>query len=171
MAGVDGRYSIARSTGQCEATGQALEPGTPCVAALCDDPETGGFKRLDFSVGAWEEGSRPEGLFSHWKTTVPAAKERQRLLVDNDVLLDLLDRLADEEEPRRVAFRFVITLVLLRKRLINFIRREETSSGIVWQVSRRGSPETTWSVSDPEIKDDDIVTLHEQLGDVLQGDL
>jgi len=171
LAGIDGRYSVARSTGRCEATGETLEPGTPCVATLCDDREGGGFKRLDYSVEAWEGGARPDGLFSHWRTVVPEAKERKRLLVDDEVLFDLLDRLGDDEDDRRTAFRFVVTLVLLRKRLIRFDRREETPDGVFWHVSRRGNSDAAWRVADPQIGDDDVVTLHEQLGDVLQGDL
>ena len=174
MASVDGKYQVARSTGRCEATGEVLEPGSPCVAALCDEPEQGGFRRLDYSVDAWEGGARPTGLFSFWRTNVPEPHTRKRLLVDDEVLLDLLDRLADAEAPRKLAFRFVITLVLLRKRLLKFDRREEAPEGVRWHLSRRGaagSSEATWVVADPGLGDDDIVDLHEQLGEVLQGDL
>jgi len=174
MASVDGKYHVARSTGRCEATGTALEPGSPCIAALCDEPEQGGFQRLDYSVDAWDGGVRPEGLFSFWRTTVPEPHTKKRLLVDDEVLLDLLDRLSHAEEPRKVAFRFVITLVLLRKRLLKFDRREETPGGIRWHLSRRGaasSDAAAWIVDDPGLGDDDIVDLHEQLGEVLQGDL
>ena len=87
MASVDGKYQVARSTGRCEATGTALEAGSPCVAALCDEPEEGGFRRLDFSIEAWEQGARPEGLFSFWRTTVPEPNTKKRLLVDDEVLL------------------------------------------------------------------------------------
>ena len=174
MASVDGKYQVARSTGRCEATGTALEAGSPCVAALCDEPEEGGFRRLDFSIEAWDQGARPEGLFSFWRTTVPEPNTKKRLLVDDEVLLDLLDRLADADEPRKQAFRFVITLVLLRKRLVKFDRREETDEGVRWHLSRRGAAHANspgWVVADPGLGDDDIVDLHEQLGEVLQGDL
>ncbi len=171
MVGADGTYQVARSTGRCEATGQALQAGTACVAALCDDPEGGGFQRLDYSIGAWEQGARPDGLFSFWRTSVPEAKATKRVFVDDEVLLDLLDRLGDAEDPKKVAFRFVITLVLLRKRLVKFERREETSDGVRWHVSGRGASSGIWSVHDPELGDEDIVDLHEQLGEVLQGEL
>ncbi|MCP4758548.1 MAG: hypothetical protein GY894_00335 [Planctomycetes bacterium] len=171
MAGAHGTYQVDRSTGRCEATGTALDAGTPCVAALCDDPEGGGFRRLDYSEEAWKQGARPEGLFSFWRTAVPEPKANKRLFVDDEVLLDLLDRLGDAEEPKKVAFRFVITLVLLRKRLVKFERREETPDGVRWHLSGRGGSGGIWSVHDPELGDEDIVDLHEQLGEVLQGEL
>ncbi|MDP6986590.1 MAG: hypothetical protein QGG74_00975 [Phycisphaerales bacterium] len=174
MASVDGKYQVARSTGRCEATGEALEPGSSCIAALCDDPEEGGFRRLDYSPEAWDGGARPEGLFSFWRTSVPEPHTKKRLLVDDAVLLELLDRAADADQPRTLAFRFVITLVLLRKRLLKFDRREETDEGVRWHVSRRGTAaasQSHWIVADPGLGDDDIVDLHEQLGEVLQGGL
>ncbi len=172
MASVDGTYQVARSTGRCESSGEPLPPGSPCIAVLCDEPEDGGFRRLDYSVEAWDGGARPDGLFSFWRTTVPEAQGKKRLLVDDEVLLDLLDRLADAEQPRKLAFRFVITLVLLRKRLLKFDRREETPTGVCWHLSRRGGEAAAcWTVADPGLGDDDIVDLHEQLGEVLQGDL
>lgn len=167
----DGGYQIARSTGQCAATQSPLEPGASCVATLCKDTTNGGLQRLDYTIAAWEEGARPEGLFSFWRTTVPEPQVKKRVFVEDEVLLDLIDSMADDHEPRRVAFRFVIALVLLRKRLVRFDRREETSEGIRWHLSRRGDAECQWTVDDPALCDDDIVDLHEQLGEVLQGDL
>ena len=171
MAGVDGRYQVARSTGRCESSGVELPPGTTCIAALCDDSESDGFRRIDYSLEAWEGGARPEALFSHWRTSVPESNARQRILVGDDVLIDLLERLEGEEKPKRQAFRFVIALVLLRKRLVRFDRREETPEGVMWHLSGRGEVQDTWTVLDPSLGDDDIVDLHEQLGEVLQGDL
>jgi hypothetical protein len=141
------------------------------MAALCDDPESDGFRRFDYSLEAWEGGARPESLFSHWRTSVPEPHTRRRILVEDDVLIDLLERLEGEAQSHRRAFRFVIALVLLRKRLVRFDRREETPDGVVWHLSGRGELPHHWVVMDPGLGDDDIVDLHEQLGEVLQGDL
>jgi len=141
------------------------------VAALCDDPETGDFIRKDYSVEAWEGGARPDRLFSFWRTTVPESGATKRVFVDDEVLLDLIESLSGEESPKRKAFRFVVALVLLRKRLVRFERRDETDEGVRWHLKGRGEDGPTWIVEDPGIADDDIVDLHEQLGEVLQGDL
>ncbi len=171
MAGVDGRYQVARSTGRCEATGEALQPGEACIAALCEDSDGEGFVRIDYSVAAWEGGARPEALFSFWRTSIPEPKAQTRVLVEDDVLIELLERLDGDEQPRRRAFRFVIALVLLRKRLVKFDRREETPEGVVWHLGGRGQTSGSWQVLDPALGDEDIVDLHEQLGEVLQGEL
>jgi hypothetical protein len=96
-----------------------------------------------------------------------------RVFVDDEVLLDLFDRLADDERSQRQAFRFVLALVLLRKRRLKFDRREEVDGGVQWHMSARGEQSSTgpWVVVDPGLGDDDVIALHEQLGEILHGDL
>src|SRR5207253_11002490 len=117
-------YHVARSTGRCTATDQPLEPGTLCMATLCERPGDEGFDRRDFLLSAWEAGARPEGLFSYWKTIVPPPDAKPRLLVDDAVLVDLFERLASDERPQRVAFRFVLGLILMRKKQLKFVGRK-----------------------------------------------
>ncbi|MCH2142240.1 MAG: hypothetical protein MK077_04500 [Phycisphaerales bacterium] len=173
MAQTDGRYQVARSTGRCSATDRVLEPGTPCIATLCDEAEGDGLMRVDFSIEAWDDGQRPDGLFSFWRTVIPDAKPDTRVLVDDDVLLDLFDRMAEDERSQRIAFRFVLGLVLLRKRRLTFDSREEVDGDVIWHMRARGSGATggPWRVIDPGLDDDDVIALHEQLGEILHGDL
>ena len=70
-------YHVARPTGHCAATGQPLEPGSPCIATLCENDEDDSLQRKDYSLEAWEDGARPEGLFSYWKTRVPEPTDRR----------------------------------------------------------------------------------------------
>ena len=131
------QYDVGRTTGQCVATGDALEPGTQAYAALVDIPpeqrEKGdalGLARVDVSEAAWEDdGFRPDRLFSFWRTTVPDPKVKKKRFVDDTVLMELLNRLADTEEPSRLAFRHVLALLMLRKKLLRLDGREKTTDG------------------------------------------
>ncbi|MCH2148121.1 MAG: hypothetical protein MK095_01665 [Phycisphaerales bacterium] len=169
-------FKIARSTGECASSGEAIEPGSPCMAVLCD-AEEGGFQRLDYSLEAWGEGNRPEHLFSFWKTRVPMPGERQKVFVDDQVLLDIFERLADDDRPQRQAFRYVLGLILIRKRLMRYMGSRQEGEGdqeqTWWELRPKGSlPEAPYiDVLNPGLGDEDIIELSEQLGDVLQGDL
>jgi len=173
------QYTVAKATGECAATGRALEPGEPCIATLCDLPDEDGFERRDYSAEAWERGDRPERLFSYWKTTVPQPNEQRKLLVDDSVLMDLFERLADDDRPHRVAFRFVLGLILMRKRLLKFTgRREEAVEGEaepreVWLMSPRGSDPDAPAIEmvNPHLTDEDVRELTDQLSEILQGEL
>ena len=69
---------IHRSTGQCAGTDRELKPGEPYIATLVAAAEgkmdqnadrrahlaaSLGFKRIDISWEAWQEGKRPDRLF------------------------------------------------------------------------------------------------------------
>jgi len=174
MSRFGSQYHVARSTGVCAATGHVIEPGSVCVATLCEREEDDGLDRLDYSLEAWEGGSRPERLFSFWRTTVRGAGEKRSPLVDDEVLMDLFDRLAEDERPQRVAFRFVLSLILMRKRLLRFVgRRPSDGEGEErWFYRRKGSnpDEPAVAVRNPQLSDDDVRELTAQLGEILQGE-
>lgn len=111
-------YSIERTTGICAFTERVLEPHEHYIATLVEDGDE--LVRVDISPEAWEEGKRPEHLFSYWKAVVPEPNEKKKTFVDDEVLLNLLERLADAEQPQRIAFRFVLTLILMRKKLLRY---------------------------------------------------
>src|SRR5690606_30627423 len=128
-------YDIERPTGTCAFTGRVLEPGEAYMATLVELDEaeqqqspqktrTGaailGFKRVDVSMEAWQQGQRPPRIFSYWKAVVAEPNQKKKLFVDDDVLLNLLRRLADATEPQRVAFRFVLALILMRRKMLRY---------------------------------------------------
>jgi hypothetical protein len=173
MSRYGGQYSIARPTGVCAATGRPLEPGTSCIATLCEHPEDEGFDRLDFSIEAWESGERPAHLFSYWKTIVPSPDAKPNPLVDDAVLMDLFERLAEDDRPQRIAFRFVLGLILMRKRLLKFAGRTGEGEHEQWLLRPKGADADTppLRVTNPHLNDDDVRELTAQLSEILQGEL
>ena len=101
------------------------------------------FVRVDFCQACWDQGRRPEGLspealglaepgssarlamFSFWRTTVPLPQQKKKLLVDDTVLADVFQRMEGKTEPQEVRFRFVLALILMRKRLLKYEGTEE----------------------------------------------
>lgn len=173
MSRFGSQYKVARSTGVCAATGKPMEPGTPCIATLCEREEDDGFDRKDFLPEAWEGGHRPEGLFSYWKTIVPQTDARPNLLVDDTLLMDLFERLSEETRPQRIAFRFVLALILMRKRRLKFVGREGRDEDERWLMRPKGAnPEMPpIPVVNPHLTDEDIRELTAQLSEILQGEL
>ena len=178
MSRFGAEYQVARSTGRCSVSGAVLAPGSSCIATLCErsGPGEEGFERRDFSLDAWESGARPEGMFSYWKATVPHPDDKPRLLLDDTVLMDLFERLGSDERPQRVAFRFVIGLILMRKKHLKFIGRETEGGVELWLLQPRpASPGEAAPppipVVNPNLDDDDVRGIIEQLSEVLQSEL
>jgi len=171
MARFGSSHEVSRPTGKCSATGQAIPYATPAIAALCERDEDEGFNRFDFSIAAWEGGDRPERLFSHWRYTTPEEGKKPDIVIDEAVLVDLFERLEGDERPQRIAFRYIIALVLLRKRKLKLVGREEAEGGETWLLKWTGTDAEVAKVHNPGIQEDEIHGLSDQLSDLLQGDM
>lgn len=121
MASLGAAYETGRPTGVCAATGRKLEIGEKYVAVLAEPKVGSGLVRLDFAADAWDGGSRPESparVFGFWRAIVTPAGAKKRQLVDDAALVDLFEQLEGATEPRKLAFRYLLALVLVRKRLL-----------------------------------------------------
>lgn len=199
-------YEIPRTSGVCASTGRTLQPGEPYYAALLDLPLEArgeqpaaadtknaaaalGFERVDVSAEAWEAGYRPQHLFSFWKSHVPQGNQKRKMFVDDAVLMNLVKRLADTTEPQRLAFRYVVALILMRKKLLRYDgatrraavvdNREAIQS--YWlltpkvDVSKghfgKWDEEGTLEVLDPHLEESQIEQVTSQLGEILEAEL
>ncbi|MHB1156671.1 MAG: hypothetical protein ACYC26_07515 [Phycisphaerales bacterium] len=185
-------YEIERTSGLCAITGRALQPGEEYYVALVEDGDL--LKRLDICVQAWESDQRPASCFSYWKTTVPEHNQKKKVFVDDEVLMNLLRRLADADQPQRVAFRFVLMLILMRKKLLRYDRTEKKQlPGLLPGADGREIMQEWWlmtpkldlskgplgkwndqerfAVLDPHLDEEAMRQVTEQLGEVLNAEL
>jgi hypothetical protein len=111
-------YELGRHADVCASTGAPLNPGDRYVACLVEREGEDGFDRVDYAADAWAQGNRPPRLFAFWTAEVPEPNKKPRLFIDDDALVSIFDQLEGATDPKRLAFRYVLALVLIRKRLI-----------------------------------------------------
>ena len=173
MSRISTTWDIGRSSGQCAASGTPLQPGQPCIVALVEREEdpSAPLVRLDFSEAGWESPQRPKGVIAFWRTEVPEPNAKRRGFVDDQTLLDLFDRLGSDDRPHRVRFRFVLMLLLVRKRLLRVVGTESAGGVETWMVLPRGSAEgeAPSPVVNPNLDEAATREVTEQLGEVLDG--
>lgn len=158
-------YVFAHQTGVCFATQRPLAEGQEFYAVLFEIPE--GFDRRDYSLDAWN--GPPQGYFCFWKSRIPKKEEKKKLLVDNDVLINLFIRLEDAQEPVKKHFRFVLALILMRKRLLKYERTIQEDDQEYWQMRRTGE-NIDFRVLNPMLTDAQIEAVSKELGAILHGD-
>jgi len=164
-------YNIAKATGRCAACGKQMAAGEEFVATIVEAGEE--FVREDFCNGCWDGGGReqPRRLFGVWHARVPESKEKKHLFVDDELLIDFFRRLDGADEPVKVQFRFVLALILMRKKLLVYERSRRSGDGRdVWTMRFKGSDETC-QVVDPHLDDEKIAAVSRQLGEILEGEL
>ncbi len=171
-------HDVARPVGRCAATDRDLSPGEAYVAALVEAPGSEQLTRLDFAADAWEGGARPEApaaLFAHWRSVVPEPGRPERSLIGEGEVMDLFEQLEGADEPGRQAFRYVLAILLIRKRRLVYDggRPAEPKRGVeglmfVRPWTRKGEPEAPVSeVVDPGLDEETLAAVTEQIGRVM----
>jgi hypothetical protein len=163
-----GGYDVPRPAGVCAASGRAIEPGEKFIAAVRETPT--GLERLDVSPEAWPQFERRD-LLGFWQTTMPRPEQKPRkLFVDDEVLCTLFERLADTGEQSKLNFRFVLGLILMRKRLVIYETTRSEEGRDVWVVRLKGR-EDRLDLVDPKLTEAQVTEVSQQLGEILHQEL
>jgi hypothetical protein len=151
-------YQIQPNTRRCAATGRELRPGEKYVSVLLD--EAGKFVRKDYAAEAWQ--GPPAGAFGFWAGRIPPAQAKRRPPIDDELLLDCFGRLEGQEEPGRVNFRYVLALLLLRRRRLKFeeAREEAGREVLCLRCTRTGARH---QVVNPGLGDDELTAVQEDV--------
>jgi hypothetical protein len=162
-----GGYEVARPRGQCAVCQTAIDPQQPLMAALRETPA--GFERLDVCMNCWPDFNRSD-LIGFWRTTMPQAEQKKKLFVDDEVLCQLLERLSETTEPAKLNFRFVLGLILMRKRLIVYEGSRAENEREIWTVRFKGK-EQTMDLLNPRLEESQIQDVSTQLSEILNEEL
>lgn len=170
-------YNITKTVGRCSGCDEQMQPGQEFVATVreVEQDDEVQFVRQDFCPGCWGaaggDGQEAPEVFGIWRSRVPQPKERRKTFVDNEILMDFFRRLDGADEPARVQFRFVLALILMRKKLLIYDRSAAGDDGAdVWAMHFRGQDQSC-RVVDPHLDEDKIAEVSQQLGDILEGEL
>ncbi len=152
-------YQIQPSTRRCSVTGRELRPGERYYSVLLE--EGGKFIRKDYSAEAWP--GVPEGAFSFWmgRLTPPQGKRRQQP-IDDEMLMECFQRLEGQLEPSRVRFRYVVALLLMRRRRLRFdqTRQDGGQEVLLMRCTRTGERH---AVVNPALTDEELTTVQDEV--------
>ena len=104
----------------CSATGRPFEPGEKIFTFLFE--ENGEIRRRDLCAEAFAATERPKNALAWWSSRLPSGAEKKEKLAPNDALTDFFESLADR--PDEAALRYVLALLLTRRRVLRFEREE-----------------------------------------------
>ena len=155
-------YQIQPNTRRCATTGRDLRPGERVYTALLEDG--GQFLRQDYSSEAWQ--GPPAGAFSFWCGRVPAQEETRKPRIDDDLLMDCFVRLEGQEDPNRVNFRYVVALLLMRRKRLKFdeARKDGDRELLALRCARTGAK---YAVVNPRLTEEEMAAVQEEVFKVL----
>ncbi|MSQ89990.1 MAG: hypothetical protein EXS01_01155 [Phycisphaerales bacterium] len=175
MAVSAGTFELGRFTGACAHSQEPIAASDSFVAALADWTDEEGrslLRRFDFSLGAWDGGARPDGLVCFWRSIAPKPGEKRTAFVDDETLLEMLQRMDGETDPRRCAFRWILALVLLRRKVLKLDGIVHEADVESWAFRPRGAPPESMAIRivNPGVREEEVRELADQLGEIIRAD-
>ena len=159
-------WEIDRPLGQCSGSGRTIDYGEEYFAALLETG--GGFERRDFSKEYWE--SEKPKVYCYWRTRLPRPDEKRPIFVDDEMLMAFFERLEHETEQEKINFRFVLALILMRKRRLKYDSTKAEGEQEIWRLRLTGEKQHV-EVINPHLNEEQIEQLSSQLGQILQAEL
>src|SRR4051794_30400285 len=156
-------YEVGRPHGKCAVCGEQIQPDDKYVAGLRETPA--GFERIDCMVDCWDKLDR-QSVVAFWRTTMPRPEARKKGFVDDEGLSSLFERLADVTEPSKLSFRFVLGLILMRKRLLIYESTRKDGDREIWSMRFKGREEQL-DLLNPQLSEEQVVDVSRQLGEIL----
>jgi hypothetical protein len=155
-------YQIQPNTRRCSATGRDLRPGERYYTALLEEGDH--FVRKDFSREAWQ--GPPTAAFSFWSGKVPESQDDNKPRFDDDLLEECFHRLEGQTEPAKQNFRYVVALLLMRRKRLKFDQVVKDGSDEKVCVTCTSNGER-YQIVNPRLSDEEMVKVQEEVFRVL----
>lgn len=132
-------FDVKSCTRTCATSGVDLQPGQVCYSVIkSDGVET---VREDYSAEHWQaptNENEEDPVLGWWRFEIPDKEDGKVKLAPNEVLLNLFTELADQ--PEQVTFRYVLGLLLIRRRVLTLQETLVHAEGetMVLSCNRRG---------------------------------
>ena len=157
-------FEVQRCTRHCIKTGREFKPDEEFYSVLV--AEGSQVVRQDYSLDAWEGPF--EGCLGSWKSKMPSPKSNRMHWAPNDIMLEYFEELADQ--PERQDVRYVLALLMIRRRVVRLEDTEKNDAGeeqLVLYCPRR---EKTYHVDAVMPDEQRTVEIQEELAQLLFAD-
>ena len=154
------QYEFRRGGKKCSVTEKPLEPGEIYWSALIEQAD-GRALRADFSQDSWDGPG--DDCIGFWKQQVPDLDTGKVYWAPRSVLLSYFKHQLDKEKMDSA---FVMSLLLLQKRILTLKDSIDSEEGSVSILEDRRSSET-FEVVDVDIDDDQIQQIQNELAEHL----
>lgn len=161
-------WSIKSRAHICSVTEKHFVDGESFCTAIFPDPETSGYLRQDFSLDAWKNRAPDTAPpFSFWTSVYHAPVKEEEVQVTEESPENLLRRLIEEDEEHTENARYILAIMLERKKQLVEADSQPTPSGIIRIYEQRKTGDV-FIVKDPNIPLNDIEKIQEEVSELLE---
>lgn len=157
-------WNTPRRTEACAGCQRPFEPGQPFRAFLYQSAET--YTRHDYcDACAPPPEPAPVGM---WRTRRPSPSAPAAPVFDREAIYRFFERLEDDQAASAVQFRFVLSLLLWRKKALKLERTATFDNREVWEFATPGGG-PLHRVVRPELDEAQLENLSNQVEQLLSG--
>lgn len=162
-------WSIKSRAHTCSVTEKKFTDGESFYTALFPDPESSGYLRMDFSQEAWDaRADDADPPFSFWGSIYHAPVKEEEVEVTDESPEELLRRLVEEDEEHTENVRYILAVMLERKKLLVEADSQPTPTGIIRIYEHRKTGDV-FIVKDPNIPLSEIDNVQQEISDLLEN--
>lgn len=160
-------WSIRTRSHQCALTGRPFEEGEVFHTAIYFDPETSGYMRRDVALNAWAQETAERKPLAYWRTLyTPNVVEERPEVASKESAMNLLQRFIEEDDPATENARYILALMLERKRILTPTAAKETEQGRMLFYENKKTSEV-FVIRDPELHLDELAQVQDEVATLL----
>ena len=157
-------WSIQHRAERCAATGEPFSDGDFFYTLLFY--QNGEFQRQDLSEAAWQARNDNVQPYSFWRSKFEAPVAAPETL-GKQTAEDLLRRYMTEESPEYANARYILAVMLERKKLLKEIEAKRTDDGTLTRIYEHTKSGEVFVVPDPQLRLEQIAGVQAQIADLL----
>ncbi|WP_075089403.1 hypothetical protein [Verrucomicrobium spinosum] len=161
-------WNIKSRAHECSRTNRPFEEGERFYTAIYFDTGSGEFQRRDVAESAWKEELAERKPFSYWKSEYvkPESMKPKVEITGRESAEDLLRRFVEEDEEHTEHARYILALMLERKKQLVPKETKETEHGKTIIYEHRKSGEV-YIIKDPELRLDELAMVQDEVAMLL----
>lgn len=158
-------WDIKGRAERCAVTERKFENGEYYYTLLFRQAE--GFSRQDLCEQAWRERNDNIQPFSFWRAKFELPPPPEEETLKKETAEDLLRRYMEENNAAHANARYILALMLERKRMLKQIEAKEDEEGrtLIYEHARSGE---VFVIPEPQLRLDQIEAVQNEVAEILR---
>ena len=158
-------WTIQSRAEKCAATGTPFADGELFYTLLFEDPA--GLHREDLSEAAWQARNDNRQPFSFWRSKFEMPPPAPPEPLGKQTAEDLLRRYMQESSTQHAAARYLLAVMLERKKLLKEIEIKRTAEGQLTRIYEHTKTGEVFLVPDPALRLEDLAQVQQEVSALL----
>jgi hypothetical protein len=162
---INQEWSIQNRADRCAVTGAPFQDGDYFYTLLFEDGP--GLRREDISEGAWKDRNENQQPYSFWRSKYEAPPAAAPEPLARQTAEDLLRRYMGESSEQHAAARYLLAVMLERKKLLKEVETKRTAEGAQTRIYEHAKTGEVFVVPDPQLRLDQIEQVRAEVSALL----